>query len=79
MDTLQDLMGRYAPKEPDEVRLVKQYIQDQFQMGAKVGLQGEDVLVITVASASLANTLRYRIPQLQAASGTSRRILLRIG
>jgi hypothetical protein len=79
MDTLQDLLGKYAPKEPDEIRRIKQYIQDEFQVLAKVALQGEDKIVITVPSASLANTLRFRIPQLQAAAETGKRLLLRIG
>jgi hypothetical protein len=78
MDSLQDLLGRYSPKEPDEVLAIKRYIADQFQSPSSVGIQGE-ALVITVASASLANALRLRLPALQEAAGTTKRLVFRIG
>lgn len=78
MDSLQDLLGKYSPKEPDEVLAIKRYILEQFEYPAKVGIHGE-ALVITVTSASLANTLRLRLPALRAAAHTSRRLIFRIG
>ncbi len=78
MDSLQDLLGKYSPKEPDEVLAIKRYIAEQFKSPASVGVQGE-ALVITVASASLANALRLRLPALQAAAGTTKRLVFRIG
>lgn len=78
MDSLQDLLGRYNPREPDEVTAVKRYIAAEFQMTSSVSLRGE-TLVITVPSASLANTLRLRTPVLQKLAGTTKRLLFRIG
>lgn len=78
MDSISDLLGKRMPQEPDEIKRVKQYIDEQFQASSVVALQGES-LVITVKSASLANMLRLRITQLQEASGTDKKLILRIG
>lgn len=78
MDSLQDLLGRYNPKEPDEIGAVKRYISDQFGAESSVGLHGE-TLVITVTSASLANALRLRLTTLQKIIKTKRKIMFRIG
>lgn len=78
MDSLQDLLGRYNPKEPDEIGAVKRYIFEQFGVQSSVGLHGE-TLVITVNSASLANALRLRTTALQKVANTKRKIMFRIG
>jgi hypothetical protein len=78
MDSLQELLGRYSPKEPDEIAAVKQYIFKEFGVEPTVGLHGE-TLVITVTSASLANALRLRILTIQKVIGSKRKVLFRIG
>ncbi len=78
MDSLAELLGKYNPKEPDEIGAVKRFVFGEFGVEPSVGLHGE-TLVITVNSASLANALRMRLPALQKAAKTERRILLRIG
>lgn len=78
MDSLQDLLSRYNPKEPKEITAIKQYIMNEFGAKSKVGLHGE-TLVITVGSASLANALRLRLLSIKKAACTERRIIFRIG
>jgi hypothetical protein len=78
MDSLQDLLGKYSPEEPAEVVALKRYIQETFNAPSSIGMQGESI-VITVASASLANTLRFHTAKLQAAAQTEKRIIFRIG
>lgn len=78
MDSLEELLHRRAPKEPDEIAAIKAYVAEQFDAPASVGMQGETI-VVTVHSASLANMLRLRLPALQKAAGTTKRIVLRIG
>jgi hypothetical protein len=78
MDSLQELLGRYSPKEPDEVIALKRYVSEEFGAESSVGLHGE-TLVITVNSASLANALRLRLPVLQKVAKTKRKIMFRIG
>jgi hypothetical protein len=78
MESVADVLGRYSPKEPDEIGAVKRYILNEFGAKARVGLHGE-TLVITVNSASLANALRFKILSLQKAANTDRKIMFRIG
>ena len=78
MESVADVLGRYNPQQPDEIVAIKRYISEQFGQVASVGVHG-DALVITVSSASLANTLRLRLPALQAAAGTKKRLIFRIG
>lgn len=78
MDSLQDLLGRYSPKEPPEITAVKRYIDQRFKAESTVSLRDETI-VVTVYSAALANTLRYHLRKMQAAADTKKRILLRIG
>lgn len=78
MDSLQDLLGQYSPKQPDEVAAIKRYIFDEFGAQSSVGVRG-DSLVVTVSSASLANMLRLRLPALRDLAGAKRKIFLRIG
>lgn len=78
MESLQDLLGKYRPKEPPEIVALKRYITDEFGVQSSVGLQGNNI-VITVASAALANTLRLRLPALQAIADTDKRLVFRIG
>ena len=78
MDSVADLLGKYHAEQPDEIMAVKRFIAEEFGAPASVGLQGE-ALVITVGSASLANALRLKLPALQEAAGTKKRIMFRIG
>jgi hypothetical protein len=79
MERIGDLLQRYSPKGPDDVMAVKRYIAQEFDTQVSVGVQGSDSLVITVPSASLANTLRFRVAAIQAAAGTTKRLIFRIG
>lgn len=78
MDSLQDIMSRAMPQEPVEVRAIKQYIDERFHAPASVGVR-DNTITITVSSAALANTLRMQLPRLQAAAGTTKRLVFRIG
>lgn len=78
MERLSDLLGNYPSQPPDEVSALKRYIAEQFKARASVTAQTQ-TLVITVASASLANTLRLRATELQKIAGTSKRLVFRIG
>lgn len=78
MESVADVLGKYKPQNPDEVLAIKHYIEKEFNTGANVRLSN-DVIIVTVNSASLANTLRLRINQLRSAADTKKRILFRIG
>jgi hypothetical protein len=78
MESLQDLLGKYSPKEPPEILAIKRYIDDTFQAASSVTVR-DTFIIITVHSASLANTLRFHLRQLQAAAATDKRLMFRIG
>lgn len=78
MDSLQDLLGKYSPKEPEEVLAIKRYIAKEFAAESSVAIHGNS-LIITVSSGALAATLRLRLPALQAAANTNKRLVFRIG
>jgi hypothetical protein len=77
MDEIGDLLSYRTPQEPPEIAAIKRYVDEHFQIPVQVGIQNE-AIVITVASASLANTLRLRLPQLQLAAKTTRKLIFRI-
>jgi hypothetical protein len=80
MDSLQNLLGKYSPREPEEVLIIKHYIKKQFDaVPSSVAFQGDKAIVITVRSAALANTLRFHTSKLQEACNTDKRLLFRIG
>lgn len=77
MDRLNDLLARRMPEEPPEIRAIRAYIGEHFHETAQIGMQNE-AIVISVRSAALANTLRLRLPQIQVAAQTDRKLLFRI-
>jgi len=78
MDRIEDLLAQRRPQEPPEISAIKKYIQEHFQSAAKIQMH-QDSITITVASASLAGTLRMRLLQIQEAAQTDKRLVLRIG
>jgi hypothetical protein len=78
MDSLHDILSLKDFDEPPESRAIKAYISDNFQEQAEVIVREKDI-VVSVANASLANTLRLRVRQLRAAAKTQKRLVFRIG
>lgn len=79
MESISDLLGRrQPPQEPDEVGALKRYIAEQFDAPSSIAVQPK-AIIVTVASASLANTLRLRTTDLQKIVGTTKRLVFRIG
>lgn len=78
MDSIGDVLDKYKNDEPDEVSAIKVYIAQEFNAPVSITVQ-QNALIISVQSASLANTLRLRIPVLQKIANTSKRLVLRIG
>lgn len=78
MEHISELLGRYTPDTPDESTLLKRYIEQEFKAHASIVVK-EKIIIITVASASLANTLRLRGRAIQKLAGTTKRLVFRIG
>ena len=78
MDGLGDILRRRDLDEPPEVRAIKEYVRRYYEAEVKVTMQ-QHAIVVSGRSAALIGSLRINLPKLQAASGTDKRILLRVG
>ncbi len=78
MESLHDILANYGPPEDPELLAVKRYVEAQFGTLISVAVHGK-VLVVTVPSAALANTLRLQITKIQAACHLEKRLVFRIG
>jgi hypothetical protein len=79
MDNLQDLLAARTPKEPPEIRIIKEFVQQKFDEPVNV-LVTEREIVVTVGSGSLASALRaYTSVLLAKCQSPDKRLALRIG
>lgn len=78
MDGLGDILSRKDFDMPPEVRAIKEYVRRYYDTEVSVTMQAH-AIVVAGRSAALIGTLRLNLPKLQAAAGTDKRIVLRIG
>jgi hypothetical protein len=78
MDGLGDILRYKNFDEPLEVRAIKEYVRRYYEAEVRVTMQ-QHAIVVQARSAALIGSLRMNLPKLQEASGTEKRILLRIG
>lgn len=78
MDDLSEILRRKNFDEPPEVRAIKEYVRRYYDVEVRVTVQ-QHAIVISARSAALIGSLRLNLPKLQTASGTDKRILLRVG
>ena len=75
---MHSILSRKDFEEPPEVRAIKKFIRDNYQTEVSVLVRERDI-VIGVANASLANTLRLRSPELKRRCQLDKRLTFRIG
>lgn len=78
MDNLADILARKNFDEPQEVGIIKRYVEEHFDVAVGVKVQ-EKVIIITARSAPLVSRLRMHTVQLQRACQTDKRLVFRIG
>jgi hypothetical protein len=78
MDSLNSILGKRDFDVPPEVTAIKDYVRRHFDSDVHVQIR-DDSIVVFAPSASLIGTLRLRLQKLQKASGSEKRISLRIG
>jgi hypothetical protein len=78
MDDLSEILRRKNFDEPAEVRAIKEYVRRYYNTEVRVTMQ-QHAIVVAARSSALIGSLRLNLPKLQAASGTDKRIMLRIG
>ncbi|HSX31274.1 MAG TPA: hypothetical protein VLE99_05130 [Candidatus Saccharimonadales bacterium] len=77
-DALGDILARRDFDEPKEVRAIKEYVRRYYEAEVKVTVQPH-AIVVAARSAALIGSLRLNLPKLQAAAGTDKRLMLRVG
>jgi hypothetical protein len=77
-NSLGDILRDYDLDEPLELKRVKAYVREKFQIVPLVGFQNDNI-VITVPSAALAGSLRMHVYQIKEAAETTKKIVVRIG
>jgi len=78
MESLQEILSHYSTPEDPEILAVKRYVDEHFHTPISVAIHGA-VLVATVPSAALANTLRLQTTKIQEACQLKKRLIFRIG
>jgi hypothetical protein len=77
MDSLHTILSNKDFDEPPEMSAIKKYVQDEFKTDVGVQVRDRDI-VVTVPSASLANTLRLRGPEIMRRCQLDKKITFRI-
>jgi hypothetical protein len=77
MDSLFNILGRKDFDEPPEVQSIKKYVKDSFKTEVSVLVREKDIVII-VPSASLANALRLRGPEIKRRCQINKKLLFRI-
>ena len=77
MENIADILANRKPQEPEEIRIIKQFMQDTFQQPVGITVHQRQI-VITVKGAALAGALRPCLPQIKRLCGTDKRFVIRI-
>ncbi len=78
MQSLIDILGDKDFDVPEEITIIKAYVQRHFKKDVKVTLQTQ-IIIMTVSSAGLAGSLRPHLHKIQKDLATDKRLVIRIG
>ncbi|CAN5612071.1 hypothetical protein BH23PAT1_BH23PAT1_0560 [soil metagenome] len=76
-DQIGDLLDLQRFAEPEEVKIIKSYLQKNFGATGQITVQ-QTQIIIKVPGAALAGALRMRLHELQELCGKDRRLVIRI-
>ena len=68
-------LDRFA--EPDEIQIIREFLQDKFNSTGQVKIQDTQI-IISVHGAALAGALRVHLHELQQRCNTKKRLVIRI-
>jgi hypothetical protein len=75
--SLGDIIKSHNFSEPEEIRIIKNFVQEHFKSSVSVSVQKSHI-IIEVPNAALAGTLRLHSHQLAKACQTDKRLVIRI-
>lgn len=76
-NSLGDILGKRGLSEPPEIKLIKEFVQKEIDLTPDVRVT-KTTFVVSIPSASAANTLRFKLFQLQRSLGHERKIIIKI-
>ena len=77
MSSIGDVLAKKDFDEPPEIRLIKNYVLEQFQSPVVVAIKGKQI-IISAHSAALAGTLRMHSHELAQMCKTDKKLVFRI-
>jgi hypothetical protein len=77
-NSIKDILNSNSYSEPEEIRIIKNYIFENYQSNSRVKI-GHQQITILVTSSALANTLRMELLELKKLCNTDKKLLIRIG
>jgi len=78
MDSLGNIISRYVTPEQPELTAIKHFISKRYGVTVQAAISGS-MIVVTVPSAALANTLRLQITTIKEECKLEKRLIFRIG
>jgi hypothetical protein len=78
MDDIAEILGRRRIEEPDEIKVIKNYIFKKFETEVKISIKNNS-LVISSPRAALINELRLGSSQLANECNVSKKMVFKIG
>jgi hypothetical protein len=78
MDSINSILMDKNFDEPPEIIAIKRYVERHFKSKVNVKL-GAQAIIISTESAALIGTLRMYLREIQAAAGTDKKLILRVG
>lgn len=78
MDSIKQLLTQKDFEQPDEIKLIKDFVKSKFDEEPDVKIT-KNSIIISVSNASLAGALRVHLHHLAKDLQTDKKLLLRIG
>lgn len=76
-DSLKDLLSKKKFDAPDEIAVIKNFVQEKFGEIPTIKLTSSGIIII-VNNASLAGALRYELHNLKSQLKTKKKLFIRI-
>jgi hypothetical protein len=78
MDSIFNILDKRDYDEPQEVRDIKRYVEENYQESVGVLIRDKDI-IINVPNSALAGVLRMKVPDIKEKCKVDKRISFRIG
>lgn len=78
MSSIGDILARKKYSEPDEIKIIKKFVREKFDSDVGITVQDKQI-IIACPSAAFASALRMHTHELSELTGTSKRLVFRIG